>query len=84
MKDKNQKIQTVFVRMSPIMETLTGVMIAVLIFYSGKLMSNGELDINNFFILGCNDASLPTCEVPITLNMVLNQGLSAQPEFYPL
>ena len=31
------------------METLTGIMIAVLIFYSGKLMSAGQLDINNFF-----------------------------------
>ena len=31
------------------METLTGFMIAILIFYSGKLMSRGELDINNFF-----------------------------------
>ena len=34
LKEKNQKIQTVFVRMSPIMETLTGFMIAILIFYS--------------------------------------------------
>ena len=49
LKDKNKKIQVVFVRMSPIMETLTGVMIAVLIFYSGKLMAQNELDINNFF-----------------------------------
>ena len=49
LKEKNQKIQTVYVRMSPIMETLTGIMIAVLIFYSGKLMSAGQLDINNFF-----------------------------------
>ena len=49
LKEKNQKIQTVFVRMSPIMETLTGIMIAVLIFYSGKLMAKGELNINNFF-----------------------------------
>ena len=31
LKEKNQKIQTVFVRMSPIMETLTGIMIAILI-----------------------------------------------------
>ena len=49
LKDKNQKIQTVYVRMSPIMETLTGIMIAILIFYSGILISRGELDINNFF-----------------------------------
>ena len=32
LKEKNQKIQTVFVRMSPIMETFTGIMIAILIF----------------------------------------------------
>ena len=36
-------------RASPIMETLTGIMIAILIFYSGKLIINNELDINNFF-----------------------------------
>ena len=39
LKEKNKKIQTVFVRMSPIMETLTGIMIAILIFYSGKLIA---------------------------------------------
>ena len=36
LKDKNKKIQTVYVRMSPIMETLTGIMIAVLIFIQGN------------------------------------------------
>ena len=50
LKEKNQKIQTVYVRMSPIMETLTGIMIAILIFYSGILISKGELNINNFFL----------------------------------
>ena len=45
LKEKNQKIQTVFVRMSPIMETFTGIMIAILIFYSGLLMAKGELEI---------------------------------------
>ena len=49
LKEKNRKIQTVYVRISPVMETLTGIMIAILIFYSGILISNGELDINNFF-----------------------------------
>ena len=48
LKEKAKKSK-LFVRMSPIMETLTGIMIAILIFYSGILMSNGELDINNFF-----------------------------------
>ena len=61
LKEKNKKIQTVFVRMSPIMETLTGFMIAILIFYSGKLMAQDELEINNFFsFLAGNDVSLST------------------------
>ena len=48
-KEKSKKINIVFVRASPIMETLTGIMIAILIFYSGKLIIRGEIDINNFF-----------------------------------
>ena len=47
--EKSKKIAIIFVRATPIMETLTGIMIAILIFYSGKLMINNELDINNFF-----------------------------------
>ena len=39
-KEKSKKILTVFVRSSPIMETLTGIMIAILIFYSGKLIES--------------------------------------------
>jgi len=49
LKNKTAKIRTVYVRVSPIMETLTGVMIAILIFYSGKLIISNEIDINNFF-----------------------------------
>ena len=85
LKDKNKKIQTVFVRLSPIMETLTGFMIAVLIFYSGKLMSKGELDINNFFSFL---AAMMLAYQPIrslsTLNMVINQGLSAASRILPI
>ena len=85
LKDKNQKIQTVFVRMSPIMETLTGIMIAVLIFYSGKLMSNGELDINNFFsFLAAMMLAYQPVRSLSTLNMVLNQGLSAASRIIPI
>ena len=85
LKDKNQKIQTVFVRISPIMETLTGIMIAVLIFYSGKLMSNGELDINNFFsFLAAMMLAYQPVRSLSTLNMVLNQGLSAASRIIPI
>ena len=44
LKEKNQKIQTVFVRLSPVMEVLTGIMIAILIFYAGKLIAKNELE----------------------------------------
>ena len=37
------------VRATPIMETLTGFMIAGFIFFSGKLIATGELGVNNFF-----------------------------------
>ena len=85
LKEKSQKIQTVFVRMSPIMETLTGVMIAVLIFYSGILMSNGELDINNFFsFLAAMMLAYQPVRSLSTLNMVLNQGLSAASRILPI
>ena len=49
LKEKSIKIATVFIRSSPIMEIVTGIMIAILIFYSGKLIMNEQLSINNFF-----------------------------------
>ena len=85
LKDKNQKIQTVFVRMSPIMETLTGIMIAVLIFYSSILMTRGELDINNFFsFLAAMMLAYQPVRSLSTLNMILNQGLSAASRILPI
>jgi subfamily B ATP-binding cassette protein MsbA len=85
LKDKNQKIQTVYVRMSPIMETLTGIMIAILIFYSGILISKGELDINNFFsFLAAMMLAYQPVRSLSTLNMVLNQGLSAASRIIPI
>ena len=85
LKEKNQKIQTVYVRMSPIMETLTGIMIAILIFYSGILISKGELDINNFFsFLAAMMLAYQPVRSLSTLNMVLNQGLSAASRIMPI
>ena len=85
LKDKNKKIQTVFVRMSPIMETLTGIMVAILIFYSGKLMSNNELEINNFFsFLAAMMLAYQPVRALSTLNMVINQGLSSAKRIIPI
>ena len=60
LKDKNAKIRTVYVRVSPVMETFTGIMIAILIFYSGNLIIKDEININNFFFFGSYDARLST------------------------
>ena len=85
LKDKNKKIQTVFVRLSPIMETLTGFMVAILIFYSGKLMARGEVDINNFFsFLAAMMLAYQPVRALSTLNMVINQGLSAASRIIPI
>ena len=85
LKDKNKKIQTVFVRLSPIMEILTGFMVAVLIFYSGKLMSKGEVDINNFFsFLAATMLAYQPVRSLSTLNMIINQGLSAASRILPV
>ena len=85
LKDKNKKIQTIFVRLSPVMETFTGIMIAILIFYSGKLMISGEVEINNFFsFLAAMMLAYQPVRALSTLNMVLNQGISAASRILPI
>ena len=84
-KEKTVKIATVYVRSSPIMETLTGIMIAVLIFYSGKLVLKNEIDINNFFsFLAAMMLAYQPVRSLSSLNIVLNQGLSAAARILPI
>ena len=85
LKDKNIKINTVYVRLSPIMETLTGIMIAILIFYSGKLALEGDIEIGNFFsFLAAMMLAYQPVRSLSTLNMVLNQGISAAVRILPI
>jgi len=85
LKDKNKKIAIVFVRMSPIMEILTGFMIAALIFYAGILISENEIDINNFFsFLAAMMLAYQPVRALSTLNMVINRGLSAADRILPI
>ena len=82
---KQKKITTVLIRMSPIMEVLTGFMIAILIFYSGKLIANGEIQINNFFsFLAAMMLAYQPVRSLSTLNMVVNQGVSAANRILPI
>ena len=85
LKEKVIKIQTVLVRASPIMEILTGIMIAGLIFYSGKLILKNELDINSFFsFLAAMMLAYQPVRSLATLNMGINQGLAAAKRILPI
>tara|TARA_A100001011_G_scaffold77262_1_gene79575 strand:- start:1163 stop:2899 length:1737 start_codon:yes stop_codon:yes gene_type:complete len=85
LKEKNKKIGIVIVRISPIMEILTGFMIAILIFYSGKLIANEELSVNNFFsFLAAMMLAYQPVRSLSTLNIILNQGLSAAGRILPI
>ena len=67
------------------METLTGIMIALLIFYSGKLIINGEIDINNFFsFLAAMMLAYQPVRSLATLNMGIQAGLSAARRILPV
>ena len=84
-KEKSKKINIVFVRASPIMETLTGIMIAILIFYSGKLIIKGEIDINNFFsFLAAMMLAYQPVRSLATLNISVNQGLVGAKRVLPI
>ena len=84
-KEKSKKIATIFVRSSPIMETLTGIMIAILIFYSGKLVLKNEIDVNNFFsFLAAMMLAYQPVRSLATLNIAINQGLSAAIRILPV
>ena len=83
--NKNKKIATVLIRMSPIMEVLTGIMIAILIYFSGKLIAKGEIDVNNFFsFLAAMMLAYQPVRSLTSLNIVVNEGLSAARRILPI
>ena len=85
LKEKSKKAMIVLVRASPIMETLTGIMIAILIFYSGKLIISDELDINNFFsFLAAMMLAYQPVRSLATLNISINQSISASKRVLPI
>jgi len=85
LKEKSKKTNIILVRASPIMETLTGIMIAILIFYSGKLIIKGELDVNNFFsFLAAMMLAYQPVRSLATLNIAINQSISASKRVLPI
>ena len=76
-KEKGQKMGIVLVRATPIMEVLTGIMIAGLIYFSAKMVDEGTLEINNFFsFLAAMMLAYQPVRSLATLNIGINQGLS--------
>ena len=85
LKEKSRKISEIFVRASPIMEFLTGVMIAFLIFISAKLISNSELEVSNFFsFLAAMMLAYQPVRSLATLNITIQQGLSGAKRVLPI
>ena len=85
LKEKSKKIAIIFVRATPIMETLTGIMIAILIFYSGKLILNNEIDISSFFsFLAAMMLAYQPVRSLATLNIGVNQGIAAAKRILPI
>ena len=74
MKRQN-KIGFIMIRATPIMEIITGLMIAGFIFYSGSMVAKGEMEINNFFsFLTAMMLSYQPIRSLATINMLFYQG----------
>ena len=85
LKDKIIKMTVIFNRNTPIMETLTGIMIAALLFYSGILIENGELQVNNFFsFLAAMMLAYQPVRSLAGLNIAINQGVTAAKRVLPV
>ena len=85
LKETLRKIAIVSVRASPIMEFLTGIMIAALIFISAKLVANNELEVSNFFsFLAAMMLAYQPVRSLATINILIQQGLAGAQRVLPV
>ncbi len=83
MVNKGAKIASIIVRATPLMEILTGFMIAGFIFFSGSLISSGELQINQFFsFLTAMMLAYQPIRSLATINMVVFSGAAGAKRIY--
>jgi len=69
------KISKILIRATPIMEVLTGLMIGGFIYYSGLMIAEGQMEINNFFsFLTAMMLAYQPIRSLATINMLFNQG----------
>ena len=84
-KETQKKLHIVFVRASPIMEFLTGLMIAFLIYIAAILVSNNELEVSNFFsFLAAMMLAYQPVRSLATLNIAIQQGLAGAKRVLPI
>ena len=75
---KQVKIASVIIRATPIMELLTGLIIAGFIYYTGIMASRGEIEVNSFFsFLTAMMLSYQPIRSLATINMLFYQGAAA-------
>ena len=85
LKEASKKIEIVFVRASPIMEFLTGIMIACMIFVSAKLIAKNELDVSSFFsFLAAMMLAYQPVRSLSTLNIAIQQGIAGAKRVLPV
>ncbi len=85
LKESTKKIAIIYVRASPIMEFLTGMMIAFLIYYAAKLIIKDELEVNNFFsFLAAMMLAYQPVRSLATLNISIQQGISGANRVLPI
>ncbi len=83
MVNKAAKISSIIVRATPLMEILTGFMIAGFIFFSGSLISSGELQVNQFFsFLAAMMLAYQPIRSLATINMVVFSGAAGAKRIY--
>ncbi len=83
MVNKSAKIASIIIRATPLMEVLTGFMIAGFIYFSGALISSGELQVNQFFsFLAAMMLAYQPIRSLATINMVVFSGAAGAKRIY--
>ncbi len=83
MVNKAVKISSIIVRATPVMEVLTGFMIAGFIYFSGSLISSGELQVNQFFsFLAAMMLAYQPIRSLATINMLVFSGAAGAKRIY--
>ena len=76
--EKQIKIGSILIRAQPIMEVLTGIIIAGFIYYTGLMIATGEIQINQFFsFLTAMMLAYQPIRSLATINILFYQGATA-------